>query len=72
MDNTFIEIKRKFLEIKNKGWIKSVRNGSTGIGATFEYLLGMEENNLEIPDYNEIEIKTKRNYSKSYTTLFHP
>ena len=70
MDNIFIEIKRKFLDIKNKGWIKSVRNGSTGIGATFEYLLGMEENNLEIPDFNDIEIKTKRNYSKSYTTLF--
>lgn len=70
MKDEFIEVKQKFLEIKNMGWIKSIRKGSTGIGMTFEAFLGENENNLEIPDYKGIEIKTKRFWSKSYTTLF--
>lgn len=64
------ELKEKFYKIKNNGWIKSIRKGSTGIGATFESILGLKENSLEIPDFNGIEIKTKRNYSNSYTVLF--
>lgn len=63
-------LQQQFFKIKEQGWIKSIRNGSTGIGITFEHLLGLNENGLEIPDYGEFEIKTKRNYSKSYTTLF--
>ena len=70
MEKQINKLKRKFINIKDKGWIKSIRSGNTGIGMTFEYLLGIEENNLEISDYNGIEIKTKRNYSNSYTTLF--
>ena len=70
MEKQFKELNKKFVQIKNMGWIKTIRSGSTGIGATFEALIGTNENNLEIPDYNDIEIKTKRNYSKSYTTLF--
>ena len=70
MIQEFNDLKNKFLHIKNQGWIKSIRKGSTGSGVTFEYLLGLQENNLEIPDYEGIEIKTKRNYSNSYTTLF--
>lgn len=70
MEQTIEELQQKFLEIKQKGWIKNVRKGSTGIGITFEHLLNIPENNFEIPDYNGIEIKTKRTYSKSYTTLF--
>lgn len=70
MIQEFNDLKNKFLHIKNQGWIKSIRKGSTGNGVTFEYLLGLQENNLEIPDYEGIEIKTKRNYSNSYTTLF--
>lgn len=64
------DIKSKFNIIKNKGWIKSIRKGSTGIGATFENLLGLDENSFEAPDYNGIEIKTKRALSNSYTSLF--
>lgn len=60
----------KFIKIKNQGWIKSIRKGNTGIGMTFEYLLETPQNNFEIPDYNGIEIKTKRSYSESYTILF--
>lgn len=63
-------LKEKFITIKNSGWIKSVRKGPTGVGATFEQLLGLDENNLEIPDLLNIEIKTHRNYSESYISLF--
>lgn len=63
-------LKDKFNLIKKLGWIKSIRKGSTGIGATFENAMGLNENSFEIPDFNGIEIKTKRNYSNSYTSLF--
>lgn len=64
------ELVNKFISIKKEGWIKSIKKGSNGVGMTFEALLGIPQNNFEIPDYNGIEIKTKRSYSKSYTTLF--
>ena len=51
-------------------YVKSIRKGSTGIGATFEALLGKEEDSLEIPDFEGIEIKTRRGYSKSLINLF--
>lgn len=64
------ELKKKFDEIKNMGWIKSYSKGLGGIGNTFEQLVGINQNEFEIPDYNGIEIKTKRAYSKSNTSLF--
>ena len=70
MDSNIRELQRRFSKIKNMGYVKSVRSGSTGIGATFEFLLGKEEDDLEIPDFVGIEIKTKRSYSKSYISLF--
>jgi len=70
MESQIVSLKNKFQEIKNLGWVKSVNKGNNGVGITFEKLLGIEQNELEIPDYNGIEIKTKRNQSKSYITLF--
>ena len=70
MDKTIKELNHKFSQIKEMGWIKSIRKGSTGIGITFESLLSINENNFEIPDFKGIEIKTKRSYSNAYTTLF--
>lgn len=70
MDDQILYLKNKFQEIKDLGWIKSINKGNNGVGLTFESLLGISQNELEIPDYNGIEIKTKRNYSKSYITLF--
>lgn len=63
-------LQKKFSEIRKMNYVKSVRGGSTGIGATFEALLGKEEDSLEIPDFNGIEIKTRRAYSKSLINLF--
>ena len=51
-------LNKKFLEIKNMGWVKSKRKGTTGIGYTFEELLNKPEENFPIPDFNGIEIKT--------------
>jgi len=64
------EFKQRFQELKNKGFVKSLRKGPTGIGLTFETLMGVEENNLALPDINGIEIKAHRDNSKSMITLF--
>ena len=70
MQKEMDELKKKFYEIKNKEWIESAREDFGGIGITFEKLLGIESNELEIPDFGEIEIKTKTCGSNSQTTLF--
>lgn len=70
IDESIRELRKKFLEIKNMGYVKSVRSGSTGIGATFESLIGKTEDKLEIPDFKGIELKTRRGYSKSLMNLF--
>ena len=61
---------KKFQNLKNKGFIKSLRKGPTGIGYTFETLMGLNENNLALPDIDGIEIKAHRDNSKSMITLF--
>ena len=60
----------KFQEINALDWVPSVRKGPTGVGATFEYLMGKNEENFAVPDFMGIEIKTKRVTSLSYVTLF--
>lgn len=70
LERNILELQKRFLAIKKMEYVKTVRNGPTGVGATFEYLLGKNEESFEIPDYYGIEIKTKRSYSKSYITLF--
>jgi len=59
-------------EIAKKGWIENKRHGNQGgIGNTIEDLLGIEENNLPIPNASEWELKTQRLNTTSLTTLFH-
>lgn len=60
LEEEFKRLKEKFEEIRNIGWIKSSRKGPTGIGKTFEDLLGKTEDEFNLPDYYGIEIKTKR------------
>ena len=64
------EFKSRFQKLKSKGFIRSLRQGSTGIGYTFETLLGLQENNLALPDISKIEIKTHRDDANSMITLF--
>ncbi|NMB81563.1 MAG: MvaI/BcnI restriction endonuclease family protein [Ignavibacteria bacterium] len=59
-------------KIKNLGWIENARQGNVGgVGNTLEDLLGIEENNLPIPNAAEWELKTQRIETSSLTTLFH-
>lgn len=64
------EFKQEFQKLRNKGFVPSLRQGSTGIGYTFEKLLGLRENNLALPDIENIEIKAHRDNSNSLITLF--
>ena len=64
------EIISKLAAIKNKGYVKSKRNGPTGIGFTLEKLLGLKENNISLPDFGTIELKATRTNSQSMITLF--
>lgn len=67
---TIDEIKEKLKEIKRLNFIKSHRNGPTGIGKTLEDLLGITENNIKAPDFGEIELKAQRHGDNSMMTLF--
>lgn len=54
------------------GWVKNGRFGNHGgIGNTLEDFLGIEENNLPIPNAAEWELKTQRANTSSLITLFH-
>jgi hypothetical protein len=62
----------KLKEIRDMGWIECRRQGNSGgIGNTLEELLGIEENNLPIPNAAEWELKCQRARTKSLVTLFH-
>ena len=59
-------------KISAKGWIENRRHvNQGGIGNTLEDLLGIEENNLPIPNAAEWELKSQRINTTSLTTLFH-
>ncbi len=66
----FIEFKKRFQDLKAQGFVESSRKGSTGVGHTFEKLLGLKENNLALPDIDKLEIKTHREQSHNMITLF--
>ena len=70
MQDSIDLLKSKFFSIRNMGWIKSMRNGPTGVGYTFESLLGKCEDSLACPDFYGIEVKTHRKNSKSNINLF--
>ncbi len=62
----------KIKEIRDSGWIKSKRQGNDGgIGNTLEDLLGIEENNLPIPNAAEWELKSQSLKTNALVTLFH-
>jgi hypothetical protein len=66
------ELIQSLKDIAAMGWIENGRQGNHGgIGNTLEDLLGIEENNLPIPNAAEWELKTQRIGTSSLTTLFH-
>ena len=62
--------RKRLTEIKNMGYIRTLRKGPTGIGYTLETLLGISENNISSPDLGTIELKTHRYGQSSLLTLF--
>ena len=51
---------KKFDVIKSKGFVTTLRSGSTGIGYTLETLLGLQENNDPAGDFQGMELKAYR------------
>lgn len=63
--------KKDFLAIKEKRFVPSARIHDTGIGKTFEDLVGIHENNNFLADYKDVlEIKSSRELSESMITFF--
>ena len=55
---TLKEIQNRLLQLKEKGFVPSRRNGPTGIGHTLEQELNLDETNLAIPDIGgRVELK---------------
>ena len=67
---TLPKIKKALKEISEKGWIKSNRLHDTGIGKTLEDILGLAENNIALPDFGVMELKSQRINTVSMLTLF--
>lgn len=67
---TIDEFRKKFNEIKNKGFVPTTRRGPTGIGHTLETHLGIIENNEAHPDIEGAELKAHRTKGNSLITLF--
>ncbi len=65
-------LKQALLNIRELGWIPNQRPGNDGgVGNTLEDLLGIEENNLPLPNAAEWELKCQRANTSSLQTLFH-
>lgn len=62
----------ELIAIRDRGWIKNARHGNDGgVGNTLEDALGIEENNLPIPNSREWELKSQRRGTTSLLTLTH-
>ena len=64
------EFKQRFHKLRDKGYVPSLRSGPTGVGHTFEFMMGLGENNLALPDIEGVEVKAHRTHSNSLVTLF--
>ena len=64
------KLKEQLQDLKNRGFIVSLRGNNTGIGYTLETLLGVRENNLRGPDIGAIELKSHRRGVSNRITLF--
>lgn len=67
---TLLKIKKALKNLNKKGWIKSKRRHDTGIGKTLEEELGIQENNIALPDFGIMELKSQRVDTQSMMTLF--
>lgn len=68
--NSLIILKRKLDTIKKRGWIACTVKNYGSVGLKLEQLLGINTLNLEIPDFEGIELKTKKSKFKQTISLF--
>jgi hypothetical protein len=69
-NQTLGQIIRSLRELSDMGWIRSNRKHNTGIGKTLEDHLGIKENNIALPDFGVMELKSQRINTISMLTLF--
>lgn len=67
---TLDEIIQALRAIKAKWWIPANREHNTWIGKTLEDHLGIKENNIDLPDFGVLELKSQRRSTGSMITLF--
>ena len=67
---TLAQIKKDLKKLSKKGWVKSNRKNNTGIGKTLEDYLKIKENNIALPDFGVMELKSQRAGTSSMMTLF--
>jgi hypothetical protein len=58
-DEALNDLLTRFDQVRERGWIDTLRVGDTGIGYTFETLIGVKENNDQTADFRGIELKCK-------------
>jgi hypothetical protein len=65
------DLRRSLTELRDRGFVLSLRRGPTGVGFTLEQHLGLTENNLPIPDIGgRVEVKATRTNTNNLITLF--
>ncbi len=68
---TKAELVEALIQIRNQGFIRNKRrNNHGGVGNTLEDLLGIEENNLPLPNAAEWELKTQKLGTSALTPCF--
>lgn len=71
-DEDLVLLRDMLEQIKTMGWVKNQRPGNVGgVGNTLEDLLDVAENNLQLPDFGDWELKSQRAETGSLLTLFH-
>lgn len=70
INDNFGFLYKKLKLIESYGWIKGMNKGKGSAGLTLENLLGISQNEFPIPDFMNIELKTKKNNCVRPITLF--
>lgn len=70
MNENIIELKERFNKVSKMDWIKQGEKNYVNHGCILEKLLGVNASYFEIPDFEGIEIKAKKLFSKSCIKLF--
>lgn len=69
--NSIIRLNEKFIKIKNLGFVDGINEKSKGnAGITFENLIGKENDNFQIADFDGIEIKVQNSFNSRLIRLF--